>query len=197
MLSLNTDIQSVIDSNFGKFISISEAAYVFLEENFTILEYPQRSFLVEGGEVAKYFYFALSGVQAGYLINSKGEKVIFGFSYKGSPSGIYDSFVSQTPSNYFMEALTPSKLIAINKEKYDELFKLFPEFYRWRAHFMETILFGRGSREVEMLTLSAKERFDAFISRCPAELLQIPQKYLASYLNMTPETFSRLRALKD
>ncbi|MEO9872869.1 Crp/Fnr family transcriptional regulator [Ekhidna sp.] len=194
---LKSEIKSVIDSNFGKHISISEAAYEFLNENFHEREYAQRSFLVESGVTAKYFYFALSGVQAGYLLNSKGEKVIFGFSYQGSPSGIYDSFVMQTPSNYFMEAITPSRLIAISKEKYDQLFKLFPEFYQWRTHFMEGILFGRGSREVEMLTLTAKERFDAFIKRCPQELMQIPQKYLASYLNMKPETFSRLRALRD
>lgn len=191
------DKKSLFDSNFGKYITISKRAFSFLEENFIEMEYPQRSYLVEGGRVAKYFYFALSGVQAGYLINEKGEKVIFGFSYKGSPSGIYDSFITQTPSNYFMEALTDSKLIAISKEKYDQLFQLFPEFFEWRTHFMETILFGRGSREVEMLTLSAKERFDAFIKRCPPDLLQIPQKYLASYLNMKPETFSRLRALRD
>lgn len=191
------DKKSLFDSNFGKYIALSEDALSFLNENFQEMEYPQRSYLVEGGSIAKYFYFTLSGVQAGYLINSKGEKVIFGFSYQGSPSGIYDSFITQTPSNYFMEALTPSKLIGINKEKYDQLFQQFPEFYRWRTHFMEAILFGRGSREVEMLTLSAKDRFDAFIKRCPDELLQIPQKHLASYLDMKPETFSRLRALRD
>ncbi len=194
---MKPEVKSVIDLNFGKYLAISDEAYSFFDANFIEKEYQQRSFLVEGGTVAKYFYFALSGVQAGYLINSKGEKVIFGFSYKGSPSGIYDSFITQTPSSYFMEALTLSRLIAISKEKYDELFRKFPEFYEWRTHFMETILFGRGKREVEMLTLTAKERFDVFIKRCPPELLQIPQKYLASYLNMTPETFSRLRALRD
>ncbi len=191
------DKKSLFHSNFGRYISISADAYSFLDESFKEIEVAQRSYLVEGGSIAKYFYFAISGVQAGYLINSKGEKVIFGFSYQGSPSGIYDSFITQTPSNYFMEALTPSKLIAISKSKYDELFERFPEFYRWRTHFMEAILFGRGKREVEMLTLTAKERFDAFIKRCPDELLEIPQKYLASYLNMKPETFSRLRALRD
>ena len=194
---MNPEVKSIFDSNFGKYIPINDDAYSFLFEHFVEKEYEQRSFMVESGMVARYFYFALSGVQAGYLINSKGEKVIFGFSYKGSPSGIYDSFITQKPSNYFMEALTPSRLIAISKEKYDQLFELFPEFYQWRTHFMEAILFGRGSREVEMLTHTAKERFDAFIKRCPDELMQIPQKYLASYLNMKPETFSRLRALKD
>ena len=194
---MDSEIKHIFDTNFGRHISLSDDAYAFLFENFVEKEYKQRSFLVESGTVAKYFYFALTGVQAGYLINSKGEKVIFGFSYKGSPSGIYDSFITQNPSSYFMEALTDSKLIAISKEKYNQLFELFPEFYQWRTHFMEAILFGRGSREVEMLTLTAKERFDAFIKRCPEELMQIPQKYLASYLNMKPETFSRLRALKD
>ena len=189
--------KDIFQTNFGRFVTISSEALSFLNENFKSRVYPQKSFLVEAGNTAKYFYFVLSGVQAGYMINVKGEKVVFGFSYEGSVSGIYDSFVLQTPSFYFMEALTDSQLIAITKEKYDELFHRFPEFYRWRAHFMEEILFGRGKREVEMLTLSAKERFDVFTKRCPFELLKIPQKYLASYLNMKPETFSRLRSLRE
>lgn len=197
MNNLKAEIKSVLDSNFGRYLTISEEAYKYLFEHFNVREYSQKDFLVESGRVAKYFYFGLAGVQAGYLLSSKGEKVIFGFSYQGSPSGIYDSFITQKPSSYFMEALTDSRLIAINKEHYDQLFIEFPEFYQWRTHFMEAILFGRGTREVEMLTLSAKERFDAFIKRCPDELLSIPQKYLASYLNMTPETFSRLRALRN
>jgi CRP-like cAMP-binding protein len=53
---------------------------------------------------------------------------------------------------------------------------------------------GRFHREVELLTQSAEARYRAFIARRPDELLQIPQKYIASYLNMTPETFSRLRS---
>ena len=73
---MKAEIKSIFDSNFGKYITLSDEAYHFLETNFVEMEYPQRSYLVEGGSVAKYFYFALSGVQAGYLINDKGEKVI-------------------------------------------------------------------------------------------------------------------------
>ena len=153
--------------------------------------------MVEAGNVAKYFYITMSGVQAVYLINSKGEKVVMGFSFKGNFSGVYDSFISQKPSSYFLEALTPSTLLAMSGHSYEELFERFPEFLKWRIDFMESILFGRGFREVEILTKTAKERFEAFVKRCPSELLEIPQKYLASYLNMKPETFSRLRAQRD
>ncbi|WP_424962327.1 Crp/Fnr family transcriptional regulator [Ekhidna sp.] len=189
--------EELLQSTFGKYISISEEACEFLFQKFKPKEYAARKMIVESGGYARYFYFVLSGVQAIYLLNEKGEKVIFGFSFKGSPSGAFDSFIRNEPSNFFLEALTPSKLIGITKPDFDELFHRFPEFYQWRAHFMEDILLGRISREAELSTYSAKKRFDAFIKRCPPELLEIPQKYLASYLNMTPETFSRLRALRD
>lgn len=190
-------VKNLFDLNFGKYTTISEAAYEFLFDNYHLKNYPAREMIVESGNLAKYFYFVLSGVQALYLLNEKGEKVILGFSFQNSVSGAFDSFISGKSSHFFLEALTPSVMIGITKSKFDQLFEKFPEFYKWRAHFMEELLLGRVSREVEMMTLTAKDRFDAFIKRCPPELLQIPQKYLASYLNMKPETFSRLRALRD
>lgn len=183
--------------SFFKGIQISEQALKFLTSNFNEVEFKAREFIMEAGNVEKYFYLVLSGVQAIYIINSKGEKVILGFSFHGSPSGVFDSFITQKTSSLFLEALTPSQLLRISRDRFEQLFQDFPEFYKWRANFIEQILFGRLSRETEMLTYTAKERFDAFMKRCPPDLLQIPQKYLASYLNMQPETFSRLRAERD
>ena len=183
--------------SFFKGIQISESALEFLNSNFKEVEFKAREFMMEAGNVEKYFYIVLSGVQAVYIINSKGEKVILGFSFHGSPSGVFDSFITQKTSSLFLEALTPSRLLRISRDRFEQLFQDFPELYKWRANFIEQILFGRLSRETEMLTYTAKERFDVFMKRCPPELLQIPQKYLASYLNMQPETFSRLRAERD
>ncbi len=119
--------------------------------------------------------------------------MVLGFSYSGSPSGVFDSFIHQKPSDTFLEALKPSKLLAITRVDYLSLFEKFEGFHRWGHQFFQDILFGRLFREVELLTLSAEERYLAFMKRCPEELKVIPQKYLASYLNMKPETFSRLR----
>lgn len=187
----------LFNRHFGRYISLSDEMIAFLEDRFEELEYAPRELIVEGGAIPKYFYFVKSGVQMLYLISESGEKVVLGFSFDGDVSGVYDAFATREPSTLFLEALTPSKMIGISHSGYTELFESFPELYKWRTHFTESILFGRLTREREMMTHSAKERFDAFVKRCPPELLQIPQKYLASYLNMKPETFSRLRALRD
>lgn len=158
------------------------------------VSFKQNELITEAGRIEKYFYIVFDGVQAIYLLNRKGEKVVLGFSYAGSPSGVFDSFIYQKPSDTFLQALKPSKLLAISRVDYLSLFENHPDFHKWGHLFFQEVLFGRLYREVEILTLSAEERYLAFMERCPKELQVIPQKYLASYLNMKPETFSRLRA---
>ena len=169
-----------------------------LDQKFSTLWTPKYfkrgQFITEAGEAERHFYFILEGVQMIYLIDNKGEKVVIGFSYGGNFSGVYDSFLSQKPSDYFLETLTSTKLLALPLFAYLELFEQYPQFDKWGRIFHQEILTGRVKREVEILTLPAKDRYINFMRRCPEPLLKIPQKYIASYLNMKPETFSRLRA---
>ena len=185
--------QHTILKNLFKGISLSDAEEKSFIELWKACCFKQNELITEAGRMEKYFYVVLEGVQAIYLINQKGEKVVLGFSYVGSPSGVFDSFLYQKPADTFLEALRPSRMLAISRDDYLNLFDNHPSFHTWAHGFFKEILFGRLSREVELLTLSAEERYIAFMQRCPDELKGIPQKYLASYLNMTPETFSRLR----
>ncbi|MEO9511150.1 MAG: Crp/Fnr family transcriptional regulator [Flavobacteriaceae bacterium] len=166
----------------------------FFRSLWSLKTFNQYDLITEAGNVERNFYFVLEGVQAIYILNQKGEEVVLGFSYAGSPSGVFDSFLKKKPSDTFLEALKPSKMLAISFKDYQSLFKKYPKFYVWGHEFFQQILFGRLHREVELLTLSAEQRYVAFMRRCPEELKVIPQKYLASYLNMKPETFSRLRS---
>lgn len=154
-------------------------------------------FITEAGNRERYFYLMLGGVQMLYLIDAKGEKVVLGFTFSGEFSGVYDSLMTNKPADYFLEALTDTECLRISSEDYKALFEDYTAFDRWGRLFIQRILLGRVSREVELLTKSAEERFVAFMRRCPPALRDVPQKYIASYLNMKPETFSRLRASAD
>ncbi|WP_298923672.1 Crp/Fnr family transcriptional regulator [uncultured Allomuricauda sp.] len=175
-------------------VALTEKEEHHFKSLWSVKTFNQYDLITEAGNIERYFYFVLEGVQAIYILNEKGEKVVLGFSYSGSPSGAFDSFIKKQPSDTFLEALKPSKMLAISFKDYQDLFERHPDFYKWGHEFFQQILFGRLSREVELLTLSAEQRYIAFMQRCPEELKVIPQKYLASYLNMKPETFSRLRS---
>ncbi len=157
------------------------------------VSFDRSDFITAYGKIERYFYIVISGVQAIYILSKDGEKQVIGFSFDGSFSGVYDSFLLEKPSHYFLEALTPSRLIRTTKDCYHQWFERYPEFDRWGRIAHQHLLVGRVQREIELTTLTAKERFEIFMERCPEQLRSIPQKYLASYLNMTPETFSRLR----
>ncbi len=187
----------VITKFFELGVRVDHEIVDFLADRLIVKTFSARELITEAGRQERYFYIVQEGVQGLYLINSSGDKVVLAFSFAGSPSGVYDSFIREKPSSLFLEALRPSRMYALSKPAFDQLFIDFPKMTHWKAQFFESILLGRLSREVELLTMSAKERYDVFVARCPPPLLSIPQKYLASYLNMTPETFSRLRSVRD
>ena len=88
--------------------SEQQANFLNLWKEYT---FKQNELITEAGRIEKYFYVVLEGVQAIYLLNQKGDKVVLGFSYTGSPSGIFDSFLHQKPADTFLEALKPFRQI--------------------------------------------------------------------------------------
>lgn len=175
-------------------IEFTKEMEAFFFEHWNYKTYKRGTFITEAGLTERYLFFVLEGVQVVYLIDKNGNQVVIGFTFDNEISCVYDSLVTQKPSKYFLEALTHSKMLAITYENYEQLFKKFPEFNLWGRLFVERISMGRNNREIELLTKTTKERYQAFLKRCPPQLKNIPQKYLASYLNMKPETFSRIRS---
>mgnify|MGYP006233670845 CR=1 FL=1 len=178
-------------------IDLNTRDHPYFFEIWEEVAFNRSEFITSSGKIERYFYVVISGVQAIYILSKEGDKQVIGFSFDGSFSGVYDSFLLEKPSHYFLEALTPSRLIRMSKPQYDELFERYPEFDRWGRIAHQNLLLGRVQREIELTTLSVKERYEKFMDRCPQPLRTIPQKYLASYLNMTPETFSRMRKVKS
>jgi CRP-like cAMP-binding protein len=144
------------------------------------------------GAVEKYFYFVNDGVIRGYFIKN-GHEHNMGFSYIGDFSGVYDSFLHQKPATYAMESLTEVNGLRISHQNLIQLFDDHKVFERWGRLFNATILTGLGVFIQSIIADTAEERFRQLMKRSPHVLQLIPQKHLASYLGMSPKTFSRMR----
>lgn len=190
---LPPEAQDLLKKAILGFVHPSEEALAAFLHAWSLKIYDKHQFLTHEGEIERYFYFILKGVQRLFYLSPEAHEHVLGFSYEGNFSGVADSFLAQNASNLYLQALTPTRALVIDYPTMQQLFDQYKCWERWGRLFFTQILIGRGQREIEMLTLSAEERFRLFMDRQPLILQQVPQKHIASYLGMTPETFSRLR----
>lgn len=172
---------------------LDEAAWADFARPWEVLSVRRGIHLTRAGEVERYFYFVDQGVHRFYYLRDAVE-VCIGFTNTGHYSGVYDSFIQQQPSRYWLESLTDSVLLRIHYRDLQALYDRHHSIERWNRRFIEGISIGRANREVEILCWSAEERYRRLLEQSPWIFQEVPLKYLASYLSMTPETLSRLRA---
>jgi CRP-like cAMP-binding protein len=150
-------------------------------------------FVIKVGEIEPYFYFVYSGVHR--LFGDKNdEEINVGFAYNGDYSGVFDSFLAQKPSEFYIESISESTVLRINYPSLMHYFDKYRSVERWGRLFNAEMLILMVRRQMEARSYSAEEKFKRLYDQSPHIFQLVPQKYLASYLGMTPETFSRLRA---
>jgi CRP-like cAMP-binding protein len=155
-------------------------------------ECKRKTILTAAGETERYLYFVLEGVQRAFYIGNDKQEATIVFMYPPSFSGVADSFLTQTPSTFFLETLTTSRFLRTSYKQIDELMDRFPEIRKMVLRLTAFILKGVLQRQMELQCFSAEEKFRALLKRSPHVLQIIPHKYLASYLGIDPATFSKL-----
>jgi len=152
----------------------------------------RKTILTAAGETERYLYFVLEGVQRAFFVGNERQEATIVFTYPPSFSGVADSFLTQTPSKYFLETLTNGRFLKISYQKLNDLMSEFPVIQRMVLQLSAIALKGVLERQIELQCFSAEERFKTLMARSPHVLQIIPHKYLASYLGIDPTTFSKL-----
>jgi CRP-like cAMP-binding protein len=103
------------------------------------------------------------------------------------------SFLTQTPSTYFIQALETTEVLQINKAQLDELYERVPKFERFFRILLQNAFIAQQNRINQNLSFTAEQRYLDFITKYPHLEQRIPQKHVAAYLGMTPVFLSMLR----
>lgn len=152
----------------------------------------RKTMITTAGETEKWLYFVLEGVQRAFYIGNDKQEATIVFTYAPSFSGVADSFLTQTPSQFFLETLTSSRFLRTSYRQIEELMEQYPEIRKMVLRLTALILKGVLERQVELQCFSAEEKFRSLLRRSPHVLQIIPHKYLASYLGIDATTFSKL-----
>ena len=149
-------------------------------------------FLLREGQIESNTYFIKSGALRVFLL-SEFEELTIRFGYDGSFITSLSSFIKGTPSEFYMEAIRKTTLQVIPKANLLQLVNEDQESLKQYIALLESLITQQIEREIDLLTVSPSERLRRVIERSPNLFQQIPLKYIASYLRMTPETLSRIR----
>ncbi len=186
----------LVSSTIERYVRLTDEDWLRVGPCWSEFAFSKGAFVSRVGHVEDRFYIVKGGVQR-MSFPHDGEDICVGFSYDGSWSGAFDSFVTRKPGRFDVRAITDSVLFGISHADLYRLYDELPAMERFGRLILEELVVGRATREIEQLSLTAEERYDRLVKRSPKLLQLVPQKDIASYLRMKPETFSRLRAKRS
>ena len=106
-----------------------------------------------------------------------------------------ESFHSRTPSEFSIETIEPTELSSITYECLEKMYSSSEKMQRLGRLVITATMVLKDKWLSQLVKLSPRERFISFVTKHPELMQRVPQKYLASYLNIKPETFSRFKHL--
>lgn len=178
-----------------RFVSITDEEFEkSIQPVLKVRRFRKKELLVKEGETENYFNFISKGIIRKYYKTSKVESNIQ-ISTEGQIMLNQQSFLSRRPSEYFVEAIEPSVVFSIRYDKLEELYSQSKKMERLGRLVITHMMIISDSWQMQMIKMTARERFLAFVNKNPELMRRVPQKYLASYLNIKPETFSRFKHL--
>ena len=150
--------------------------------------------LVNEGEADQYLNLVIKGLIRKYVVRGD-EEIITQLAMEGQLVSSSVSFLSGEPSCYIVETIEPTLLYSISRDQIEYLYTLGSKWEHIGRMIMTDLYLQKEKRDLERVCYSIRERFLRFVDQHPELLIRVPQKYLASYLQIQPETFSRLKHL--
>lgn len=155
---------------------------------------PKKTFLLQEGELCQFEAFIIKGCIRTYYINENGFEVVLQFAVEDWWVSDIASFHEQKPSKLFIETLEDCELLILHPETKEQLLKKLPKFERVFRLMVQRNLSVTQNRLISTISKSAMEKYLEFIERYPSIPQRVAQHHIASYLGISAEFLSKVRA---
>jgi len=156
------------------------------------MKFPKGDTILEEGKVCRALYFVEKGMVRQYYYKNK-KDVTEHFSFEGRIVFCIESFLKQEPSRLIVEALENTKLYAIPYDRLHDLMESNQEIEMLYRKILEHVAISSQEHADSQRFENAAERYDRLLREKPEIILRAPMVHIASFLQMTPETLSRVR----
>jgi CRP-like cAMP-binding protein len=178
----------------SRFVPLSRQEFGMLLRYIEIREFDKRVVIIGKGEVERYLNIVAWGLVRKYL-PLRNNEITVQLATEGHMVHSELSFHYRIPSNAVLETVEPTVLFSISYDSLQQLYEQFPKAERLGRLLISDLFIKTDDRFFDQLMQNTRERFLEYVRTHPQMLQRVPQKYIASFLNIKPETFSRLKHL--
>ncbi len=176
---------------FSDYVQLPDAELEDIVSKFKKKKVKKNELLLVAGEVCKDLIFVQSGCLRLYYLQEDVEVSVWFALRHSSAIEIY-SFISETPTNNYLQAIEESEILYLPKSALNKLYETHPKMQEMMRKFWEDVILHLLERFTALQRDSAEQRYLDLLNK--PELLQtIPQKYLASFIGVTPTSLSRIK----
>ncbi len=172
---------------------VNDKDWQFFSSKLKKIQFQKKTIITEIGQTENYISFIEKGIIRLLIPKKEDEEITFGFSFENEFISAYDSFLTQTPSLYQLETLTDTILLSITYSDLQLVYKQTKIGNLIGRLVAERLFLIKSKRAQSLLNDAAEKRYlNLFIER-PNLIKEIPLKYIASYIGVTPQSLSRIR----
>ena len=176
----------------SRIVPFSDKDWFLFSKHLVYKEFEKNEILLRAGEIENFMYFLVDGVTRIFQFKNDIEYTLR-FNFPIVPFNSYASFISRTPSLVNVEALTDVKVLRISYSNMQNLYEESKMAERLGRRLIELLYVQREIKELQMHSKTAEDYYNELVKSNEELTEQIPQKHIASYLGITPESLSRIK----
>ncbi|NRT10602.1 Crp/Fnr family transcriptional regulator [Flavobacterium sp. 14A] len=150
--------------------------------------------LLEEGKVSQYNYFVKKGCLRIFYINNEGKDRTRYIAFENQFVTALVSFITKEPAQETIQAVEDSELLAISHDDFRKLMVSVPAWKDFYNLYLEKAYVNNSKRMLSFSTLDATERYSQLFQVNPDIVKRLPNKIVASYINISQETLSRIKS---
>ena len=175
------------------FIRLSPESKAAMAAVLQPMDFPKGHLLLRPGGICQTLFFIESGLARTWYLKN-GKDVTDWISAEGTIAVSIVSFLTRRPDIRGIELLEPSTIWALSHADLESLYNTYPEIDRLGRLLISAGIVQLQQRFDDLHFSTAQQRYRQLITESPTLVNRVPLSMIASYLGITQETLSRIRA---
>ena len=161
---------------------------------FSFRRIPEKTILLEEGDVSKYLYIVSKGCLRLFVINEDGREVTAQFFFENQMVASMESAFTGKPGRMYLESIEESEVVVIRINDFRKISERFSEMNKFMVNFLQQRLLYYTDLYTSFILNTPEERYEKLLKDNPEMIERVPHHYIASYLGITAVSLSRIRS---